>query len=426
MICTAPTNDSSGSDRSTPLAGTEDRRPYRFTHPAADKTNRPGVAPNHFSSRAKSSTDHHVAAGHSVSERPRSHSRGRLLIPLLLLLAVGGSGIAIWDSLFRYQAYGVVTGKLIAVSAPIDGILQSVQVLEGEAVRQQQCLATIRDLEGEHQLSRIDDKLRIAQATLAAEVARLQWAFSDRSSETLQAAADYHLATGQIHEDESQLKVLQDQLGRMQKLKQASAVGGADLQATAIRESAQLLKLSETRRTVEVLKLRAEKLEGAKVGSFEQIEPLLARTEMLLNEAGRLRERTAQGEVRMPVNGSVLRRHRPTGECIRAHETLFTVVEESSLEIELFLTQARAHEYSVGDHVHIKLEPFDELVPCVVTFAGQEHRRPPEQLESYYRPKTQLVPFRLRPLDPQTANDRFRIGAVARLPRLGAHSSRIF
>ncbi|MFN9971567.1 MAG: HlyD family efflux transporter periplasmic adaptor subunit, partial [Phycisphaerae bacterium] len=129
------------------------------------------------------------------------------------------------------------------------------------------------------------------------------------------------------------------------------------------------------------------------------IEPLLAETELLLNEAERLRERQRLGEIRMPMNGTIIRRHQPTGEAVRAHEPLFTILEESSLEIELFLTQSTANRFQVGDTLNVHLAPYQESVTCTVVAIGQELRAPPEQIQAWYVPKSQMVPFRLRPND---------------------------
>ena len=96
---------------------------------------------------------------------------------------------------------------------------------------------------------------------------------------------------------------------------------------------------------------------------------------MLLNETQRIREWIAQGDLRAPVNGTVLHRHHPAGECIKSHDPLFSMMEESSLEIEMFLPQEMTADFSVGDTMQLRIEPFAELVPCTVTGIGSEHRQ---------------------------------------------------
>jgi multidrug resistance efflux pump len=49
----------------------------------------------------------------------------------------------------------------------------------------------------------------------------------------------------------------------------------------------------------------------------------------------------ARGEVRAPANGKVLKRHRYTGEGAEELQTQFTILEEDSLEIVLYVLQQR-------------------------------------------------------------------------------------
>lgn len=420
------TDGTSGSRRVGVSIGTFERARYRFidsgtnSHSGGRQQPMPQVAGETASTFSGDPGEDAGPAPLPFGKRPVSHSRGWILIPTLLLLSMAGSGLAIWDQIFRYQAYGIVTGRMIEVAAPLGGILQSVYVRDGESARQDQSLATIRSLECEHQLARIEDELRIAQASLLAEVTRLQLAEGRRTCEILQANADFHRASGDAHQDEGQLQILQDQLGRLQGLKKSSALGDADLQSTTIQQSSQANRLIETRQAVDILKTRAAMIQGFPDQQNDLIAPLTARTELLLNEAARLRERMEQGHLKMPVNGTILRRHHPAGECAREHEPLFTVVEESSTEIILYIPQSHVHEYAVGNILKLRIDPSEEPIPGTVSSIGQEHCQPPEQLEAYYRPKVKLVPVRIRPLDADSAGRHLRIGAVARLPAFGA------
>ena len=92
-----------------------------------------------------------------------------------MLVACSAGVATVWNSLLRYRAYGVVTGRTIDVAVPLTGVLQSVHVCEGEFVRQDASLAKVTDLESEQMLARLEDELRVAEAALHAEIARLQW-----------------------------------------------------------------------------------------------------------------------------------------------------------------------------------------------------------------------------------------------------------
>ncbi len=112
-----------------------------------------------------------VARPTPLPKRPK----GRWFVGVILFLLVGGAVYAVWDSYWRYQAYGTVTGHLIQVSPPWDGVLQYLQVQEGDAVRQGQLLLTVDNTELRQRHAQLGDELRVAQATLEAEAARLKW-----------------------------------------------------------------------------------------------------------------------------------------------------------------------------------------------------------------------------------------------------------
>ncbi|MEQ9412136.1 MAG: HlyD family efflux transporter periplasmic adaptor subunit [Fuerstiella sp.] len=354
-----------------------------------------------------------VTAPAAVARRPR----GRLLIALLMLLACGGGIFTVWDSLLRYQAYGVVTGKIIDVSAPIDGVLKYVHVREGEEVRQDGRLATVSDLEYEQRLSRVADELKVAQASLHAEIAKVQWQSHVQETEMTKSMADFFESASQMYQETATLGVIRNELSRTQALAAARSARDLDLQNQTLQEQAHTDKLESIQKALKVLKERAETAARIPRMGPEQIAPLVAKVDMLLNETERIREWIAQGDLRAPVNGIVLARHHPAGECVRSHEPLFSVMEESSLEIELFLPQQLTADYKVGDTIRLKIDPFDQLVPCTVTAIGVEHRQPPQNIEVFYRSNVRLLPIRLRPAAEFAGDRRMTVGAVARMPQ---------
>lgn len=334
-----------------------------------------------------------------------------------------GVGIAtVWDSLLRYRAYGVVTGKIVDVSAPMDGVLQSVHVREGDEVRQNTSLARVTDLELEHRLSRVEDELRVAESTLHAEIAKLQWQSHVEETEMTRSVAEYFEGAGNVHQNTGELDVIRNELERTRNLAKANAAKESDLLNQSIQEDAQSEKLASIQQALKVLKQRAENAVRAPRLGQEQIAPLIAKVDLLLHETERIREWIAQGELRAPVNGRVLRRHHPAGECIRSHEPLFSVIEESSLEIELYLPQEMADTYNVGDTLKLKIEPFEDLVPCEVTQIGDEMQSPPQNIEVFYRSNITLLPIRVRPTAEFSQQRRLSVGSVAKLPHFATRS----
>jgi len=355
-----------------------------------------------------------------VSHPPKTRPRGRLLIAGLMLLACSVGVATVWDSLFRYRAYGVVTGRIIEVAVPIDGVLTAIQVSEGDVIRQDTPMAKVVDLEFEQQLARVSDEMRVVEATLQAEIARVQWRSHVDETEMSKSIADLFESAGRLQDGHGSLDLLRYQLDLAKELHDRKATTPMVVREFTIQEKAKKEELDFVQKATTALKERAERAAASPRLGAEQIQPLIAKSEMLLNEIARLREKIAQGNLRSPVNGTVLRRYHPAGECIKSHEPLFSVMEESSMEIEIYLPQHMSHDYQVGDTVELKIEPFEELVACRVTAIGSEHRRPPEHIEVYYRSNVRLLPIRLKPVVPPSGEKKFSVGAVAKLPHFGA------
>lgn len=383
------------------------RRTFRFSTPSKQIQSSTESDTN---SAAKDSSTAGTAS--PATTRPR----GRILLAVLMLLACASGIFTVWDNLLRYQAYGVVTGKIVNVSAPIDGVLQFVHVREGDHVRQDSRMATVFDLTYEQKLSRIEDEIKVAEADLHARLAKVRWESHVQETEITRSLADFYEGAGAVHEQEGALGVIRNELQRTQQLLASNAAREKELVNQTIQEAAQQDKLEAVENALEVLKARAEKAADAPRLGAEQIKPLVAKVNLLLNETKRIREWMAQGDLRAPVNGIVLARHRPAGECIRSHETLFSVMEESSLEIELFLPQDMTATYDVGDTIDLKIEPFDRLVPCEVVAIGSEHRQPPANIEVFYRKSVKLLPVRVKPAAEFATDRRMSVGAVAKLP----------
>ena len=228
--------------------------------------------------------------------------------------------------------------------------------------------------------------------------------------------AEFLEADGRLRDETESLAALRDQLARTQARNDRHAAAESDLRSQQFRERGQQEKLDGLERAVTALRERAERAIQIPRPGTEQVQPVVAKSEMIRNEIGRLRGWIRQGDVRAPVNGMVLRRHRPAGECVQPHEALFTVVEESSAEIEIFLPQSMTRDYRIGDKLSVMIEPVSEPVPCVVTANGAEHRAPPAHLEIYYRSEVRLLPIRLRPTGKFAGGRTMTMGAVARLP----------
>ncbi len=89
------------------------------------------------------------------------------------------------------------------------------------------------------------------------------------------------------------------------------------------------------------------------------------------------------------------------------------------MEVEIYLPQHLSTKYKVGDTIELKIEPYNELVPCQVVAIGSEHRRPPGNIEVFYRSHVRLLPVRVKPQGTFAGGKKLSVGSVAKLPHFG-------
>lgn len=406
-----------------------EREMTNYTHQpqSPNRPRVPNVAIDRSAYRFASANKSSAKSGRPVQQQPvqppsRSRPRGRLLIVGLMFLVCAIGVSTVWESVLRYQAYGVVTGRIVKVSSPVDGVVTSLHVREGEAVRQSDRLAIVRNLKNEHELARIADELRIAQATLQAETAKMRWQTHVQDTETTRAIADVFEANSQLHDVTGRLDILTEQVEISKDLFNDGHLRSDSLNQRLAAKRATSAMAEEIRKSVEVLSKRAEKARSIPRPGPEQMEPLVAKCNLLLNDLDRLGEQIREGDLRSPVNGQVLKRFVPTGQAIKNNEPLYSVLEDASIEVEMYIPQEMSDQFKAGDTIRVKIEPHTELVACRVISVGHEHRKPPEHIEVFYRKAVHLLPVRMTPIGKFADRKYLPVGAVAKLPYIGSRS----
>lgn len=355
------------------------------------------------------------AAGRS--QPPRHRPKGRLLIGGVLIAVLGCIAWTVWTSFFRYRAWGVVAGRIIEVSPPVEGLVQFVHVREGDRVRQGKLLATLHDPQAIWRLERAADELRLARAELASLVAQLRWEMAVQGLENTRATAEFYEAWGRLRQEAAREKLFASELERTRALHADRAVTGHELDRAVWNERGQREKLQKLKDALAAWKQRAEGAEGSPSVLSDRIEPAVVRVETLQNELQRARRQIKQGEVRSPVNGVVVEWHRRAGERAALSEPLLSLLEEGSGEIELYLTQHQADLLRLGDEIELETAPLSETVVCRVLRVGERLREPPAQITRRYAAHEKLLPVHLEVVEPLAASRRLRPGMVVRLPR---------
>ena len=355
----------------------------------------------------------------TTSQRPSplpKRPKGRLFVGAVVLGVLLYGTYVVWNVFFRYAAYGTVEGRIIRVSAPWRGVVDSLQVREGDHIHQGQVVATLQDLKLEQQIARIGDDLKIARAKLESEVLQLKWQSQQRNDHHKKALAEYYQLWGELLQERASLEDLSTKLARLERLRRKEAVTAEQLETTKFAVQGQKAKVEKLEVAVKEMKKRGDIGQEQTRSTDEEFKPQLVRIESLQAELKRLRQNLHQGQVHAPVGGRVLKTHRFAGEVVPEASPLVQVLEENSLQAIIYLEQSRAGRLRIGETIQLRIEPIPKLVDCVVIRIGDQLQSSPASLARYYREHELLLPVYVEPKLDSKYVDRLRLGSEIRLP----------
>jgi multidrug resistance efflux pump len=342
--------------------------------------------------------------------------KGRLLAGALLTALCAFAVYGVWDSFFRYRAYGTVAGRLIDLSSAVDGAVRFYYVNEGDTVHQGQLLLVLDNVVMRERLAQLEDEVRLAEADRAAELSRLKWQLLVSQDGRQRALSDYYETWGRLLQERAKLEVLARTLERSELLVQRDAQSQQELDEVRFSEQGQREMVAKLAVAVDEQKRRADLATDATGDGFEQLRPKMIKIETLLSEMRRLRERLAEGQIRAPIDGLVVKRFRFTGENAAAREPLMSILEAGSLQVVLYVPQLLSKSFAPGDEITVVVDPHPERISCRVDRLGDQFEGAPESLQVYYRRNQSLLPVYLRPDPTAAAPMALRLGCLVKLP----------
>ena len=376
---------------------------------------KPGAAPAWPAAAAPAAA--HAAKPTALPKRPK----GRLFVGSIILILAGLAGHRVWDSFLRFQAYGTVIGEVVEVGAAEDGVVRSLHVRVGDRVEQGQLLATVEDAKAEMRMLSLGDELRIADADLQSQIAKLHWDHgqlnSDRAHDAKRFEVEHYQLWGRVLQEQSKLMELKQKLDRVKNLSKSGAATGEDLESLELSTEGQRGLVRQLQTALDEMRKQIAADKNAPREDDAQLKPFFVRIESLQAEMVRLRERLRQNQIRSPVTGRVLTRQRFTGECVARAQTIFEVLEDDSLAVVLYLPQSHAEQLHVGDNVEVMIEPRRDRVGLVVERISDRFEAPPKNLQRYYKGFTHLLPVYLRPKYRCGEDSPLRLDCEVRLPQ---------
>ncbi len=343
--------------------------------------------------------------------------KGRWLAAVFLLTFCGILAFAGWDTFLRYTAYGVIDGDVIAVSTPIRGLVGHVYVGEGQRVEKGQLLLTVENFEATRKLDRLNDDLRIAQATLEAELSKVKWHLQGYSDRIGRAKSDYFQLWGELLDEQEQLELLRRRLKRLRELQSNGVVSDDQIEETRSAEASLQKKIDKLIPAVEELKVHTELGDLEANEGYDQLKPSLARIHALQSEIRRLRVDIDRGRVHAPVSGTIVKLHCSPGETLDEHFHALEILKEGTLEVVLYVPQSDVEKYPLEGMIELEHLPDKRPLAGTIEEYAIRYEDAPPQVARFYRDRQKLLPIRISPNSEEVSRPEMRLGAVVCMPR---------
>ena len=350
-------------------------------------------------------------------DTPTKRPRGQFLVICIALLCCGFVAYHIWNTFFRYRAYGTVHARLVKISSPSNSSIAYLHVDEGDRVTQGQAIVSVEQLEKQHRLDELHNQLRLAEANLSAEVSKLksqrQWEHNRHQG----ALTEHYRLLSTYLEQKSMLTRKQLALHRIKRLHQRKAAVDEELEQAKLAVSGQRIKVEKLKDAVSESEKRVAPISEKSETGTALLKPYLMKLESIQAEIDRVREQLKQGEICAPLNGTVIRRYHSVGEQVKEHEPLYSVLDEHSLEIILYIPQSSSDLFEYGQELSLNIPPYPEPLLAKIVRFGDQLEVAPENLSRYYPQNTRLLPVHLKPYPEYSRWMALRIGQVVMLPQ---------
>jgi HlyD family secretion protein len=301
-----------------------------------------------------------------LPERPHRRLAWRRIAILLLIVAVGGLGGAIYWLKYARPSLpaGIVSGNgrlesdEIDISTKFAGRVIEILVDEGDRVKAGQVVARM-------DTSDLEASLRKAEA------------------QVLEAQRVLDEAHANVAQRQSQLTLAQQELDRTQTLVQRGYA------------------------TEELLDQRRQRLEEA-TAALNAAKFRVARSERALDAATHdvelFKVNIADNTLRAPRDGRIQYRLANIGEVLAAGGKVFTMLDLAYVYMDIYLPTAEVGKAKIGDDARIVLDARPQLaIPAKVTFIADQAQFTPKAVETknereklMFRVRVRIDPKRLR------------------------------
>lgn len=341
--------------------------------------------------------------------------KGKKLVILAVMAALGYGSYNVWNTYFRYESYGVVAANVVGVYSPIEGSLQKLEVSEGMAITKGSYVAKVVNSNDYRELLKLEDEIEMTQAEITAKESENRWNLGRNNDTFFEAKGQLTAEEGLLAELKSKLILQRTNLSRIRMLKSQNAVSQLDLdKAEADVSGTQALILGKTN-TIVAMKSRIDRSRSTvDDNGATQVIPLTKKLDFLKNERSRLEAKIAEGNLTSPVDGVVSSITHHAGERVTSNE-IFNIVESDSTKLVLYYNPA-TRVPMINDIVDIWSPSLNRTIKATVTYLSRDTVSPPDQIKRNYSADEKLVKVYLKPKEVDI--ETFIVGSTIKRPNV--------
>ncbi len=246
------------------------------------------------------------------------------ILPLILIILLQACG----KKKDVYDASGSFEADEVVVSAQLNGQLLSFNVNEGDSLAQGQVVGIVDS------------------TNLALQKAQVKATIHSLSEKTSNVAPQVQLLQNQLAVQQSQLKNLEHERDRVDRLVKADAATGKQLDD--MNEQIEVM-----RRQMEVTQ---QQIAVQLNNTSTQNRSILSESAPLQRQVAQVEEQLSKARIENPVSGTVITKYAEQGEMTSPGKALYKIADLSTLTLRAYVTGAQLSQIKLGQQVKVLVD----------------------------------------------------------------------
>jgi len=248
----------------------------------------------------------------------------QFILPLILIIILQACG-AKKDN---YDASGSFEADEVVVSSQLSGQLLVFNVNEGDSLAKGQIVGVIDS------------------TNLALQKAQVKATIQSLAEKTSNVVPQIQLLENQLAVQQAQLKHLQHERDRTERLVKADAATGKQLDDLEAQ-------IDVTQKQMEVTQ---QQIAVQRSNTTTQNRSILSETAPLQKQAAQVEEQISKAKIENPINGTVITKYTEQGEVTAPGKALYKIADLSTLTLRAYITGAQLSQIKLGQQVKVLVD----------------------------------------------------------------------